>query len=192
MPIEAMTYDITFRDFQFLQSYMARRLFAKNRRAYGIALTGVVVCAMLLAMAVFANIRPYRFSAIFSSIAPYPLSFYLFLIFCLVVALLCLLPAVNLRMKMLRMQVSNDSPFLGATKLIVEPDGLIVDRAAIKSKYLWAAFQGVELSKNAVILPIDNGIGVIIPATAFASDTARYEFAAAISKRLEEQKRGVP
>jgi hypothetical protein len=89
------------------------------------------------------------------------------------------------------MQVSNNSPFLGPTKLIVETDGLVVDRALMKSKYLWAAFQGVEIAKNAVILPIDNGIGVIIPAAAFASDAERYDFAAVISKRLEEQRRGV-
>jgi len=44
------------------------------------------------------------------------------------------------------------------------------------------------VAKNAVILPIDNGIGVIIPAAAFASDAERYEFAAAIAKRIESQK----
>jgi hypothetical protein len=32
----------------------------------------------------------------------------------------------------------------------------------------------VETTKNAVILPIDNGIGVIIPASAFSSDAERY------------------
>ena len=50
----------------------------------------------------------------------------------------------------------------------------------MKSKYLWAAFQGIELAKNAIILPVDNGIGVIIPSSAFASDAERYEFVALV------------
>jgi len=55
----------------------------------------------------------------------------------------------------------------------------------LKSKYLWAAFQGVEIQKKAVILPIDDGIGIIIPGSAFSSDAERYDFAAVISKGLE-------
>jgi hypothetical protein len=43
--------------------------------------------------------------------------------------------------------------------LTIEADGLIVDRKVMSAKYLWAAFQGVEIAKNAVILPVDNGIG---------------------------------
>jgi len=103
---------------------------------------------------------------------------------------LCLIPAVKLRMKTLRLQVSDDGPLLGSTKLIIEPDGLIVERSVMKAKYLWAAFQGVEIAKNAVILPVDNGIGVIVSASAFSSDAERYDFAAVISKRLEERARG--
>jgi hypothetical protein len=30
-----ITYNVSFRDFQFLQEYMARRIFAKNRQKYG-------------------------------------------------------------------------------------------------------------------------------------------------------------
>ena len=84
------------------------------------------------------------------------------------------------------MQVSEDGPLLGATELTIEPDGLVIDRRLIKTKYLWAAFQGIEIQKNAVILPIDNGIEIVIPASAFSSDAERYDFAAVISKRLEE------
>jgi hypothetical protein len=57
----------------------------------------------------------------------------------------------------------------------------------MSARYAWSAFQGVEVAKNAVILPIDNGIGIIIPASAFASDAERYDFAAMIAKRLEAQ-----
>ena len=110
------------------------------------------------------------------------------LIVLLIGAILALLPAVKLRMKTLRMQVSDDGPLLGATHLIVEPDALIVDRGRMSARYAWSAFQGVEVAKNAVILPIDNGIGVIIPASAFASDAERYDFAAMIAKRIEAQK----
>ena len=70
--------------------------------------------------------------------------------------------------------------------MIIGPDGLVIDRKAVKSKYLWATFQGVEIQKNAVILPSDNGIGIIIPASAFASDAERYNFAAVVSKRLKQ------
>jgi hypothetical protein len=58
----------------------------------------------------------------------------------------------------------------------------------MSARYAWSAFQGVKVAKNTVILPIDNGIGVIIPASAFASDAERYDFAAMIAKRLEAQK----
>ena len=80
------------------------------------------------------------------------------------------------------------------TRLIVEADALIVDRGRMSARYSWSAFQGVEVAKNAVILPIDNGIGVIVPASAFTSDAERFEFAAMIAKRLEAQKlaAGVP
>src|SRR5258705_5877696 len=100
-------YDFTFRDSQLLQGYMARRIFAKNRRQHGFALLGVVLCAFLLAMAVFINVRPYRALAFSSAAVPYPLSFYLVLIFCLIRAILALIPAVKLRLKMLRMHVSD-------------------------------------------------------------------------------------
>jgi hypothetical protein len=100
-------------------------------------------------------------------------------------AIACLIPAIRLRLSSLR--VSDDGPLLGSTKLIIKPDGLVIDRAVVKSKYLWAAFQDVEIEKNAVILPIDNGIGIIIPASAFPSDAERYDFAAVVSKHLKQQ-----
>jgi len=109
-------------------------------------------------------------------------------IVCLLAAIFTLIPALRLRMKTMRMQVSDDGPLLGPTKLIVEPDGLVVDRGRMSARYLWSAFQGVELVKNAVILPIDNGIGLIVPARAFASDAERYDFAATVAKRVEARR----
>jgi hypothetical protein len=141
-------------------------------------------------MVIVFNISPYRVGAFFGVGIRYPLSLYLLIILFFVAAILCLIPAIKLRLKTLRLQVSDDGPFLGSTTLTIEPDGLVIDRKLVKSKYLWAAFQGVEIAKNAVILPVDNGIGVIIPASAFSTDAARYDFAAIISKRLEEQGRG--
>ncbi len=186
MAIDSIIYDVTFRDFQFLQGYMARRVFARNRRGYGTALAGVVLCAIFLAIAIVINVNPYRAVALFGVGIRYPLSVYLLLIFCLVGAILCLIPAIKLRLRTLRLQVSDDGPLLGSTKLTIEADGLIVDRKVMSTKYLWAAFQGVEIAKNAVISPVDSGIGVIVPASAFASDGERYNFAAVISKHLEE------
>jgi hypothetical protein len=142
-----------------------------------------------LALAIVINVNPYRISRLLGFGIPYPISFYLLIITFLSVAILCLIPAVKLRLKTLRLQVSDDGPLLGQTKLIIEADGLVIDRAVVKSKYLWAAFQGVEIAKNAVILPVDNGIGIIVPSSAFASDAERYEFVATVSKHLEEARR---
>jgi hypothetical protein len=123
---------------------MARRIFAKNRQKYGPALFGVVFCAVFLTMTIVLNVKPYRAFALFGAGLPYPLSFYLLVILCLVAAIACLVPAIKLRLNSLRMQVSDDGPLLGSTKMIIEPDGLVIDRKVVKSKYLWAAFQGVE------------------------------------------------
>jgi hypothetical protein len=179
------TYEFSFQDFKFLQGYMARRVFNRNKQKYGPALLGVVLCAFFLAMVIFISANPYRVGAFFGMGVKYPLSFYLLIILLLAAAILCLIPAVRLRLKTLRMQVSDDGPLLGATRLTVEPDGLVLDRKLMKAKYLWPSFQGVEIVKNAVILPVDNGIGVIIPASAFSTDAERYEFAATVSKHLE-------
>jgi hypothetical protein len=183
-----LRYDTTFADFQFLQGYMARRVAARNRGPHLRALMSVALCAFLLAMAIVLNVNPYRAIALIGGTLPYPISFYVLLIVLLICAILALLPAVKLRLKTLRLQVSDDGPLLGPTKLIVEPDALIVDRGRMSSRYAWSSFQGVEVAKNALILPIDNGIGVIIPASAFASDAERYDFAAMIAKRLETAK----
>jgi hypothetical protein len=186
MAADKIAYNVTFRDFQFLQGYMARRIFARNRQRYVPALLGVVLCAFFLALAMLLNVNPYRAVSLFGYGIRYPLSFYFMIIVCLVAAIVSLIPAIRLRLSSLRMQVSDDGPLLGSTELTIEPDGLVIDRRVVKSKYLWATFQGVQIVRNAVILPIDNGIGIVIPSSAFSSDAERYDFAAVISKRLEE------
>ena len=188
MPEREFRYDVTFADFQFLQGYMTRRVLARTRGPHLRALIGIVVCATLLAMAIVLNVNPNWALAISSAALPYPLSFYILLICLLSAAILALIPAVRLRLKTMRMQVSDDGPLLGPTRLIVEPDALTVDRGRISARYSWSAFQGVETAKNAVILPIDNGIGFIVPASAFATDADRYEFAALIARRVESSK----
>jgi hypothetical protein len=47
---------VTFRDFQFIQNHMARRIAAMNKPAYAAALIGIVLCAVLLTMAVVINL----------------------------------------------------------------------------------------------------------------------------------------
>jgi hypothetical protein len=190
MPSNAMTFDITFRDFRFLQGYMMRRIFTRNRGKYAGALAGVVLCAVFLALAIVINVNPHRAIGLAGFSIRYPLSVYLLIIFSLVAAIVCLFPAVRLRLNTLRLQVSDNGPFLGPTSLTIEPDGLTVDRKVMRAKYLWAAFQGVEIARNAVILPLDNGIGLIIPATAFSSDAARYDFAATVSKHIADRAAG--
>lgn len=182
-------YDVSFRDFQFLQGYMTRRVMAKARGRHVRALLGIVLCALLLTIVIVLNVNPGRAAALVDpAVLPYPLSFYMIVIVCLIAAILTLIPAVRLRMRTMRLQVSDNGPLLGPTKLVVEPDGLVVDRGRMSSRYSWSAFQGVEMVKNAVILPIDHGIGLIIPAAAFASDAERYDFAATVAKQVESQR----
>lgn len=188
MTFNSLTYNVTFQDFRFLQGYMTRRIFARNRADYLLAMVGVVLCAIFLALAIVVNVAPYRAAQIFGAGIRSPLSTYLILILLLTGAIASLVPAAKLRFRTLRMQVSDDGPYLGMTRLAIEVDGLTIDRKVMKTKYLWDAFQGVEIAKDAVILPIDNGIGLIIPPSAFASDAARYEFAATVSKRLPPNK----
>jgi hypothetical protein len=188
MPEREFSYDVTFTDFQFLQGYMTRRVLARNRGPHIRGLLGILLCAVFLASAIVLNVDPYRALTFSSAALPYPLSFYLALIVLLIGAILSLIPAVRLRLKTMRMQVSDDGPLLGPTRLIVEPDGLVIERDRMTARYSWSAFQGVEMAKSAVILPIDNGIGVIVPAGAFSSDAERYEFAAVIAKRVQAHK----
>ena len=90
------------------------------------------------------------------------------------------------------MQVSDSSPMLGPTTLIIEDNGLVIERKLMRTKYLWPAFQGVEMTRNTLILPIDNGMGLIIPPSAFSDEAARYAFAATVSKRIQESQSAKP
>ncbi len=166
-----------------LQAHMARRLFARHRARYGAALLGVVVCAIFLAAAIVFVAHPVL--ALLLLKMGYANSLYVAVILCLIAAILSLLPAVRLRLAMARLQVSDEGPLLGETTLRLEEDGLWVERALTRTKYLWAAFQGVEIAKSALILPLDGGVGLIIPAPAFGSEAARLEFAALVQKEIE-------
>ena len=181
-------YKVSFQDFRSLQRHMARRIFAKNRRAYTLALLGVVLCAVFITLAMVINLHPGMAVGFLG--ARYPLSVLLAIIFCLIAAIVSLFPAIRLRIATMRMQVSDDGPFLGTTRLVVEDDGLLVDRPQVTSKFRWAEVRGVEMTNNAVIIPVDNGMGIIVPASAFPTDAARYEFAAELAKRAAAAKRG--
>jgi YcxB-like protein len=179
----SLRFDVSFADFRFLQGYMGRRLYAKNKGLHARALMSVILCALFIVSAMVLNIYPALALALFRM--GYPLSLFVGVIVCLIAAITSLIPAIRLRLAFPRMQVSDDGPLLGPTSIILEDDGLIFDRTLVRSKYLWPAFKGVEMAKGALILIIDNGIGLIIPAAAFASEGDRYEFAAALQRRLE-------
>src|SRR5689334_5597193 len=149
MTFNSLTYNVTFQDFRFLQGYMTRRIFARNRADYLLAMVGVVLCAIFLALAIVVNVAPYRAAQIFGAGIRSPLSTYLILILLLTGAIASLVPAAKLRFRTLRMQVSDDGPYLGMTRLAIEVDGLTIDRKVMKTKYLWDAFQGVEIAKDA-------------------------------------------
>ena len=183
---DPIPYQVTFRDFRQLQAHMARRLYVRHRARYRAALAGVVLCAFFLAAAVFFVAHPVLAMRLMGM--GYVESLYVAVILCLIAAILSLLPAVRLRFALARLQVSDDGPLLGETALRLEEDGLWIERARTKTKYLWAAFQGVEIAKSALILPLDGGVGLIIPASAFASEAARLEFAALVQKQVERSR----
>src|SRR6476620_2026782 len=177
MTDQTLHFDAKFTDFRFLQGYMARRIAARNKGAYAWALAGVGVCALVLTAAIVISSEPFAAARLLPSV-PYPLSVYLELIVCLLLAIVSLAPAIATRRRMLRMQVSDSSPMLGPTTLIIEDNGLVIERKPMRTNYLWPPFRGVEMTRNTLILPIDDGMGLIIPPAAFSDGAARYAFAA--------------
>lgn len=186
MQERSIDYRVEFSDFQFLQGYMVRRVFARNKGPVGAMLLGIVLCAIFIAMAIVINLQPWRVLNLFG--LPYPLSAYVALILCLLAAILSLIPAIRLRTQTLRMQISDKGPTLGPTRLTIAVDGLVIERELMSAKYKWAALQSVELAKDAIVLPLEPGIGLIVPKKAFANDAARYAFAADISARIKAAK----
>ena len=183
-PLETTTlhFNTTFADFKYVQNVMTRHAFSKNKGAYGRALIAVVACATFIVMAMVINLRPASVRGLLG--LPYPLSVYVAVILCLIAAIFSLLPAIKLRFQTLRMQISDDSPLLAMTTLTIRDGELVVERPLIVTKYRWGAFRSVEISKGHVILAIDNGMGLIIPQSAFANEAARYAFVAEVSKRM--------
>ena len=178
-----LEYDFRYSDFSQLQQFMGRRIYLTNRGRYGAALVGVVLCALFITFAIVTNLYASHRFQLFG--APYPRSILILLILTLSLAVLSLIPAIKLRLSMLRSQVSDRGPLMGATSLSVEDDGITVSRSLITTRYKWRAFQSVEIAKGAVVLPIDNGMGIIIPGSAFKNDTQRYEFVAEISRKID-------
>jgi hypothetical protein len=181
-----LDFEFRYSDFSQLQHYMGRRLVQSNRGRFGAAFAGVVLCAVLIASAIVVNLYASPNFRLFG--APYPRSILILLIVILSGAALALIPAVRLRLSTLRSQISDRGPLLGPTSLSVEEDGMTVSRALITTHYKWGAFRSVEIAKGAVILPIDQGMGIIIPGAAFKDDAERFEFMAEISRKIEAAK----
>jgi hypothetical protein len=178
-----LEYDFRYADLSQLQQFMARRIYLTNRGRYGAALVGVVFCALFITCAIAINLYASHRFRFFG--APYPRSILILLILALSLAVLSLIPAIKLRLSMLRSQVSDRGPLMGATSLLVEEDGMTVSRSLITTRYKWGTFRSVEIAKGAVVLPIDSGMGIIIPGSAFKNDTQRYEFVAEISRKID-------
>jgi hypothetical protein len=190
MMADPIQYQLSFRDFRQLQAHMARRLFARHRARYGAALLGVVTCALFIAIAIVMVAHPLLAMRLMKM--GYADSIYAAVILCLIAAILSLLPAIRLRLAMARLQVTDSGPLLGDTRLRAEDEGLWIERALVKTKYLWPAFEGVEIAKSALILILDGGVGLIVPATAFGSEAARLEFAALVQKEIERARQRQP
>jgi hypothetical protein len=177
------SYDTTVGDLQALQSFMMRQVFVRNRRDYLIALAGVVLCAIFLTTVIVLSASP-RTLAMPRSSGSFLVSYLSLIAVLLTGAVLALLPMVRLRLRTVRMQVSQGGPLVGPTSLSIGVEGLMIARKLMTTTYSWGAFRRVTVEKGAVILVIDNGMGVIVPAGAFQSDGERFEFAAEISRRI--------
>jgi hypothetical protein len=184
-----LSYETTIADLQALQSYMSRHLFARNRSAYLVALAGVVVCAVFLAAVIVVNAAPARFVGHNGN--TFLVSYLTLIVLLLLGAILALMPMVRLRLKTLRMQVTSTGPLVGPTQIRMDADRLTIERRLMKTTYAWGAFRSVSIEKGAVILAVDNGVGVIIPASAFPSDTERFELAATVSSRIGERQNSI-
>jgi YcxB-like protein len=183
VPVSEINFQTSFAQFRQMQNHMAARLLRMNKRRYTVALLGVVFCAFSLVMAIVFNVHPSLAMRAFGG--RYPEAIYFSTIVWVCLAILFLLPGVALRKATLRMQVADDGPLFGPTRILLESDGLSVERKLMQTKYMWPAVQSVEESKGAVVIAIDNGIGVIVPASAFDSAAEKYEFMATVSKRSE-------
>lgn len=177
------SYDVTVGDLQHLQSFMTRQVFVRNRRDYLIALAGVFLCAIFLTAVIVLNASPRAFATPRSS-GSFLLSYLSLIAVLLTGAVLALIPMVRLRLRSVRMQVSQGGPLVGPTSLSIGVDGLTIARKLMKTTYSWGAFRRATVEKGAVILVIDNGMGIIVPAGAFQSDGDRFEFAAETSRRI--------
>jgi len=182
MQASEFSYATTVGDLQALQRVMMRQVFVHNRRDYLIALVGVVFCAIFLTAVIILNVSPRGFVP--RNSGSFFVSYLSLVAVLLVGAVLALLPMVRLRLRTIRMQVSQGGPLVGPTTLSIGADGLTISRKLMKTTYSWAAFRRATVEKGAVILVIDSGMGVIVPAEAFQSDGERFEFAAEISRRI--------
>jgi hypothetical protein len=178
-----LAYETTISDLQALQTFMTRQVFVRNRRDHLIAVAGVVLCAIFLTAVIVINALPPRLADPTSTRAVL-VSRLILVALLLVGALLALMPMVRLRRRLLRMQVTAGGPLVGPTRMRVGPEGLAIERSLMTTTYAWGAFRRATIEKGAVILTIDNGMGIIVPGGAFKSDAERFEFAADVSRRL--------
>src|SRR5215471_9670649 len=185
-----LKYETTIGDLHILQTYMSRRVLVEHRRDYLVALGGVILCAVFLTAVIVVNASPTLFIGRAMS-ASSTISYLVLIALLLTAALLALIPLARLRLRGLTMQVSPSGPLVGTTCLNINPEGLTIERSLMKTTYGWGAFKSVVVEKGAVILAIDTGMGVIIPSSAFRSDSERFEFAGEVSKQLEAAKRAL-
>jgi len=183
MERDQFSYETTLTDLQSLQRFMSRQLFLRNRSAYLTGLAGVVVCAMFLTAVIVINAAPAYFVG-HGGHGSSTLSYLTLIVLLLLGAVLALMPMARLRLRVLRMQITPNGPLVGPTKMHLDAAGLTIERLLMKTTYAWGAFRAVAVEKGAVVLTIDNGMGVIIPASTFQSDSERFGFAAEISNRI--------
>lgn len=76
-----------------------------------------------------------------------------------------------------------DGPILDRQTLRLSNDGISVGSKHVEARYAWAVVEDVTEAHGLVILWIEPGAGVAVPAHAFNSDNERAEFLRAIEAR---------
>lgn len=69
-----------------------------------------------------------------------------------------------------------DGPILSPQTIRVASNGLFITSQACNVRYPWTAVQSIAETRGLVILWVEPGAGIAIPADAFESDAARAQF----------------
>jgi hypothetical protein len=85
-----------------------------------------------------------------------------------------------------RRMVRPDGPTLGEHVVRLTNEGVSINLRDSDARYTWRAFEDITEQRGLISLWLEPGIGLIIPAHAFAKDTERVQFFSELKTRMTE------